>query len=38
MARFVLAVDAGVEGEQAQAIIDQYSLTPSDASATSRSA
>ena len=24
----VLAVDAGVEGEQAQAIIDQYSLTP----------
>ena len=24
----VLAVDAGVEGDQAQAIIDQYSLTP----------
>jgi hypothetical protein len=24
----VLAVDAGVEGEQAQAIIDQFSLTP----------
>ena len=24
----VLAVDAGVEGEQAQAIIDQYNLTP----------
>jgi len=24
----VLAVDAGIEGEQAQAIIDQYSLTP----------
>src|SRR5262245_6274569 len=24
----VLAVDAGIEGEQAQAIIDQFSLTP----------
>jgi hypothetical protein len=34
----VLAVDAGVEGEQAQAIIDQYSLTPVGRVSTWRSA